>query len=61
MTFKTSSPSEIGPTGLWWGNDHLSGVWRATYPRMRFMWRGHDSLYIALGRFRLRLAKPWRA
>lgn len=26
--------------------------------RRRLLWRGHDSLYIAFGHFRMRLMKP---
>jgi hypothetical protein len=43
--------------GYWWGRDKLNGVWLASVRRRRIMWRGHDSLFIAAGRLRLRLRK----
>jgi hypothetical protein len=45
---------------LMWGKHGENGIWRATRSARRLLWRGHDSLYIAMGRFRLRLMKPWR-
>lgn len=44
--------------GYCWGQLGENAVWLATRPRKRFIWRRHDSLFIALGRFRLRLMKP---
>jgi len=44
--------------GVSWGIRRETAVWIATKPRRRFMWRGHDALFIAAGRFRLRLMKP---
>jgi hypothetical protein len=43
-----------------WGKHKENGIWRARLvrPRWRVMWRGHDSLYVAFGRLRLRLMKP---
>jgi len=43
--------------GYWWGREKLNGVWLASVRRRRIMWRGHDSLFIAAGRLRLRLRK----
>jgi hypothetical protein len=43
---------------LMWGRHKENGVWWASRSRRRLMWRRHDSLYVALGRFRLRLMKP---
>lgn len=47
---------------MMWGRHKENGIWRASVPRRRLMWRNHDSLYVALGRFRFRLMKPrrWR-
>jgi hypothetical protein len=44
---------------MMWGRHRENGVWLATKPRRRLLWRGHDSLYVALGRLRLRIMKPW--
>lgn len=46
---------------MMWGKRRENGIWRAQVRRQRFMWRGHDSLFIALGRWRLRLMKPGRS
>jgi len=46
--------------GYSWGKGTENAVWFATMSRRRFMWRRHDALFIALGRFRLRLMKPWQ-
>ena len=43
-----------------WGRRKENGIWRAGVRKRRFMFRGHDSLYVALGYWRLRLMKPWR-
>jgi hypothetical protein len=40
-----------------WGKHKENGVWLAETPRRRFMWRGHDSLFIAAGRLRVRIMK----
>lgn len=45
--------------GLAWGRHRDNGIWLASTSKRRLLWRGHDSLYVALGRFRLRLIKPW--
>jgi hypothetical protein len=45
---------------MMWGKRKENGVWIARKPKRRFMWRNHDSLYVALWRLRLRLIKPWR-
>lgn len=47
-------------TGVWWGRAKENGIWLASVPRRKLMWRGHDSLYVAAGRLRLRLMKPAR-
>lgn len=44
--------------GTWWGKRRENGVWLATKPRRRFMFRNHDALYVAAWRLRLRLMKP---
>lgn len=41
-----------------WGKRKENGVWLASVPKRRFMFRGHDSLYIAIGRLRVRVMKP---
>ena len=33
-------------------------IWRTAHPRNRLLLRNHDSLFIALGRWRLRIMKP---
>lgn len=38
-----------------------SGMWLATVRRRKLMWFGHDALYVAWGRLRVRWLKPWRA
>lgn len=43
-----------------WGKHRESGVWRASTSRYRVLWRRHDSLFVAAGRYRLRLMKPSR-
>jgi hypothetical protein len=43
---------------MMWGKRKENGIWRASYPRRRLMFRKHDSLYVALGRWRLRVMKP---
>jgi hypothetical protein len=59
-----SWPAGRGPRGVWWGPHGESGVWLATRPRRRLMWRdhpaGHDCVFVALWRLRLRvLVRPW--
>lgn len=44
--------------GFWWGRLHENGVWIAPTSKRRLMLRNHDSLYIALGRLRIRIMKP---
>lgn len=41
-----------------WGKRKENGIWLSRVSRRRLMWRGHDSLYVALGRVRLRIMKP---
>ena len=43
---------------MMWGKLKENGIWIASTNRLRFMFKGHDSLYVALGRFRLRIMKP---
>jgi hypothetical protein len=43
---------------MMWGRRRENGIWLASVPRFRLMFRGHDSLYIAAGRLRLRVMKP---
>lgn len=43
---------------MMWGSRKENGIWRASYPNWRLMFRGHDSLYVAAGRMRLRVMKP---
>jgi hypothetical protein len=45
--------------GVHWGKCRENGIWLASVPKRRLMFRAHDSLYVALGRLRLRLMKPW--
>jgi len=40
-----------------WGKCRENGLWLASTSDWRFKWRGHDALYIALGRFRVRIMK----
>jgi hypothetical protein len=42
-----------------WGKHKENGIWLAAKPRRRFMIRDHDCLYVAFGRLRLRIKKPW--
>mgnify|MGYP001585291803 FL=1 len=37
-----------------------TGIWWAKKMQYRFMWRNHDALYIAIGKFRLRILKLWK-
>lgn len=43
-----------------WGKRKENGVWLASRSRRRLMLRGHDSLFVAVGRMRLRIMKPGR-
>ncbi len=45
---------------MMWGKHKENGIWRNNKRRYRFIWSGHDSLYIAAGKFRMRLMKPHR-
>ena len=42
-----------------WGKAKENGVWLSSKRRRRLRWRGADCLFIAAGRLRLRLMKPW--
>jgi hypothetical protein len=48
----------VGEEPVMWGTHKENGVWRASVKQRRLMFREHDSLYVALGRWRLRLMKP---
>jgi hypothetical protein len=43
-----------------WGKRKENGVWVASRPRWRLMFRGHDSFFVAAGRVRVRIMKPAR-
>lgn len=45
---------------MMWGKHKENGIWRSSRgaEQWRVMFRGHDSLYVAMGRWRLRLMKP---
>ncbi len=43
---------------MMWGRRKENGVWLSEVSRRRVMWRGHDSLFVAFGRLRLRIMKP---
>ena len=43
---------------MMWGKHKENGVWIASKATWRWLWRGHDSLYVAAGRLRLRVMKP---
>jgi hypothetical protein len=45
---------------MMWGKHKENGIWIALSRQWRVMWFDHDALYIALGRLRLRLMKPWK-
>ena len=47
-------------TGARWGKRKENGVWLASTSRRRLMFRGHDSLFVALSRLRVRIMKPGR-
>jgi cytochrome b561 len=42
---------------MMWGKHKESGIWIGLVSKWRLLWRGHDSLYIAAGRLRLRIMK----
>lgn len=37
-----------------------TGAWWSSRSRWRLLWSGHDSLFIAAGRLRVRMMKPGR-
>jgi hypothetical protein len=45
---------------LMWGKHLENGIWIASVSHWQLMFRNHDALYVAAGRFRLRIMKPWR-
>jgi hypothetical protein len=47
---------------LMFGKYKENGVWVGSASDWRWMWRGHDCLYVAAGWLRLRIMKPsWHA
>jgi hypothetical protein len=46
--------------GISFGRTQEAGIWWASKSRRRLCWRGHDSLYIAVGRLRIRVMKLHR-
>ena len=42
---------------LMWGKLKENGIWFARTSQYRLMFLNHDALYLALGRFRLRIMK----
>ena len=42
-----------------WGQHKENEIWLASTERWRFMWKGHDSLYLSMGYLRMRIMKPW--
>lgn len=42
------------------GATRETGLWRSPKSRRKLLWRDHDPLFIALGRWRLRIMKPGR-
>lgn len=48
--------------GFMFGESQEIGFWMSRVSRWRFMWKGHDSLYVAAWRLRFRVMKPaWLA
>jgi hypothetical protein len=45
---------------MMWGKRKENGIWLSHVRRRRLMFKGHDSLYLAWGRLRLRLMRPSR-
>jgi hypothetical protein len=43
--------------GIWWSRPKYNGLRR----KSKLLWRGHDSLFVRVGRLHFRLMKPWRA
>ena len=41
-----------------WGTHKENGIWIGSKSRRRLLFRKHDSLFVALGRLRLRIMKP---
>lgn len=44
---------------MMWGRCKENGLWIAKSADWRVLFRGHDALYIAAGRLRFRLMKPF--
>lgn len=45
---------------MMWGSRKENGIWRCGTTSYRMIWRGHDALFVAVGKTRLRLMKPRR-
>jgi len=45
---------------MMWGKYKESGIWICGTSDWRLMFRGHDALFVAAGKLRLRLIKPYR-
>jgi len=43
---------------IMWRKLKENGIWLAKCNRFKFMFKNHDALYIAIGKFRLRIMKP---
>lgn len=41
-----------------WGVRKDNGFWIAKAPQWKFMFKGHDALYVAAWKFRVRIMKP---
>lgn len=44
--------------GFWLGRSASFGMWRTRQVRWMWVWRGHDSLFVAAARWRMRISKP---
>lgn len=44
---------------MMWGRHKENGLWISKVSDWCLMFRGHDALYIAAGRLRFRLMKPY--
>lgn len=44
--------------GIWFGRSAETGIWRSKTTKRRYLWNNHDSLFIAFGKWRLRIMKP---
>lgn len=46
--------------GFWLGRSACFGAWKTRRARWMFVWREHDSLFIAASRWRMRISRPRR-